>query len=257
MCAATWGYGADNGPSVWSRDYPKACGVRQSPVNIDKSKTEVSKPAHVLKANYAPEPNMGCTNNGLTFVATINGDDFISGGPLDTASYKLASFHFHWGSDDSKGSEHTINNEAFPAELHLVHWNYAKYSTFGEAAAADDGLSVLGVMLKAGEANAAMEQVCEALKNVTQAGSSYTLASPFNLEGLLPCDINKYFTYPGSLTTPPCHESVIWIVCQQPISCSKEQINTLRSLKTHQGDSLVNNFRPVMCLGNRTVCCSE
>lgn len=41
----------------------------------------------------------------------------ISGGPLETTPYKLHSFHFHWGSDDSHGSEHTIDNKSYPAEV--------------------------------------------------------------------------------------------------------------------------------------------
>ncbi|XP_029638145.1 carbonic anhydrase 2 [Octopus sinensis] len=257
MCAGTWGYRDDNGPSVWARDYPKAAGQRQSPVNIDSGSTKAVKHDHALKADYSPEPKMSCVNNGLTFVATINGDNFISGGPLDTKSYKLASFHFHWGSNDSHGSEHTINSQAYPAELHLVHWNYNKYDTFAEAAAADDGLSVLGVMLKIGEPNAALKQVCDAMEKVTSPATNFVMTSAFDLPGLLPGDINKFYTYPGSLTTPPCHESVTWIVCQETIGCSKEQLSTLRSLKDNDNNRLVNNFRPVMPLGNRTICCSN
>ena len=37
-----------------------------------------------------------------------------------------------------------------PLQLHLVHWNAKKYSTFGEAAAAPDGLAVVGVFLEVG-----------------------------------------------------------------------------------------------------------
>lgn len=40
---------------------------------------------------------------------------------------------------------------------------------------------------------------------------------------LLPKSL-EYWTYPGSLTTPPLYESVTWIVCKQPISVSSEQV---------------------------------
>ena len=45
----------------------------------------------------------------------------MSGGALD-GSYKLAQFHFHWGSSDAPGSEHLINGERYFAEIHLVHF---------------------------------------------------------------------------------------------------------------------------------------
>ena len=61
--------------------------------------------------------------------------------------YNLVQFHFHWGSEDSLGSEHAVNGEKADAELHLVHLN-SKYSDVTEALANKDGLAVLGIFLK-------------------------------------------------------------------------------------------------------------
>ena len=61
--------------------------------------------------------------------------------------YKLEQFHCHWGCTSDRGSEHTVDGRSFAGELHLVHWNSSKYSSFGEAAAYPDGLAVLGVFL--------------------------------------------------------------------------------------------------------------
>nr|KAF7392443.1 hypothetical protein H0235_017442 [Vespula pensylvanica] len=72
----------------------------------------------------------------------------LSGGPLMDDIYKLEQYHCHWGCSDSRGSEHTVDGQAFAGELHLVHWNTSKYKTFAEAAKASDGLAVLGVFLK-------------------------------------------------------------------------------------------------------------
>ena len=44
----------------------------------------------------------------------------IFGGPL-AFSYQLLQLHFHWGRRNGRGSEHTINGEKFPMEMHLVH----------------------------------------------------------------------------------------------------------------------------------------
>lgn len=46
-----------------------------------------------------------------------------------------------------------------PFQLHLVHWNAKKYSTFGEAAAAPDGLAVVGVFLEVGGGSPGLERV--------------------------------------------------------------------------------------------------
>ena len=40
-----------------------------------------------------------------------------------------------------------------------------------------------------------------------------------------------YWTYPGSLTTPPFYESVTWIVFREPIQISKEQVKSAAHLK--------------------------
>ena len=47
----------------------------------------------------------------LTLVAAV------SGGPLGDAVYKLVQFHMHWGCDDNKGSEHTVDGKSYPAEV--------------------------------------------------------------------------------------------------------------------------------------------
>ena len=60
-------------------------------------------------------------------------------------TFEFLQLHWHWGSVDSQGSEHTINGKKYPMEVHLVHWN-KKYSTVTEALKYSDGLAVLGFM---------------------------------------------------------------------------------------------------------------
>lgn len=47
-----------------------------------------------------------------------------------------------------------------------------------------------------------------------------------------PADSLGYWTYLGSLTTPPCNECVTWIVFKQTISITEEQVYTLKELNT-------------------------
>uniref|UniRef100_A0A8C9FKL7 Alpha-carbonic anhydrase domain-containing protein n=1 Tax=Pavo cristatus TaxID=9049 RepID=A0A8C9FKL7_PAVCR len=118
--------------------------------------------------------------------------------------------------------------------LHLVHWNAVVYPTFEEAVMEGDGLAVIGVFLK--------DTVIE-----------FDVFDPSCL--LPPCP--DYWTYAGSLTTPPLTESVTWIIKKQPIEVDENQLEAFRMLLfTSDGEEekrMVDNFRPLQPLMNRTV----
>lgn len=63
--------------------------------------------------------------------------------------------------------------------------------------------------------------------------------------------LRRYYRYDGSLTTPPCYESVIWTVVHEPIQLSLKQLNAFRSLQDEDKHILANTFRPVQPLGTR------
>merc|ERR1712098_165533 len=66
----------------------------------------------------------------------------------------------------------------------------------------------------------------------------------------------EFYSYAGSLTQPPCYESVLWINFLDPITFSQEQLDCLRQLSAStvsDEPKIVNNYRPVCPLGNRTV----
>ena len=65
--------------------------------------------------------------------------------------FRLAQFNGHWGSCETRGSEHTVNGQSFAAEIHLVFWNCA-YKKFEIAMKQPDGLAVIGVFLEQGAA---------------------------------------------------------------------------------------------------------
>ena len=55
---------------------------------------------------------------GTTLKVEPDGDSaVVAGGPLGKKQYLLDHFHFHWGSVDSRGSEHLLNGKAFAAEV--------------------------------------------------------------------------------------------------------------------------------------------
>ncbi|TNN01000.1 hypothetical protein fugu_012246 [Takifugu bimaculatus] len=170
----------------------------------------------------------------------------LKGGPLQD-QFRLCQFHFHWGESNAWGSEHTVDRRLFPAELHLVHWNSDKYSLFEEAVSGDNGLAVIGVFLKVGKRHEGLQKLVDALPAIRHKGSVVEFTR-FDPACLLPSNTEDYWTYHGSLTTPPLTESVTWIVMKQHIEVSHDQLAVFRSLLFTSAEeevqkSMVNNFR--------------
>ncbi|XP_014239068.1 carbonic anhydrase 2 isoform X2 [Trichogramma pretiosum] len=261
-----WDYSNQNGPSTWVDKFPMAAGSRQSPVNIETDRVETdhealsSKP---LRWKYPATASRAIVNPGYCWRVDTDGDGtYLTGGPLMDDVYKLEQYHCHWGCSDSRGSEHTVDGQAFAGELHLVHWNTTKYKTFAEAARAPDGLAVLGVFLKAGKAHEELEKIARLLPYVSHKDDNLPINESIDPSKLLPDD-NGYWTYLGSLTTPPCNESVTWILFKRYIEVSHHQLNVFRNLRKfprgeecpcHENHGVViNNFRPPLPLGNRVL----
>ncbi|KAL5280001.1 CA2 family protein [Megaselia abdita] len=262
--SATWGYTNENGPQNWSKLFPQASGHRQSPVNIESLKTQRGSQltdAKPLNWKYVPENTKSLVNPGYCWRVDVDGNGSeLSGGPLGDNLYKLEQFHCHWGCSDGQGSEHTVDGLSYSGELHLVHWNTTKYPSFGEAAKHPDGLAVLGVFFKAGAFHPEVEKVTKLLQFILHKGDRITLPDACDPGKMLPKS-SSYWTYEGSLTTPPCSESVIWIVFKEPVEISHGQLDAMRNLNCYDvkdecpcdnlKGKVINNFRPPLPLGNR------
>lgn len=251
-----WGYHKNNGPDTWADNFPVANGPRQSPIDIVPGEASYDAGLKPLNLKYDPSTSLDILNNGHSFQVTFADDtdsSTLRDGPI-SGTYRLKQFHFHWGASDDKGSEHTVAGTKYPAELHLVHWN-TKYASFAEAAGQPDGLAVVGVFLEIGEKNASLQKVLDSFQDIKAKGKQTTFVG-FDPTSLLPACLN-YWTYDGSLTTPPLLESVTWIVCKQPISVSSEQMAKFRCLLfSSEGEAeccMVDNYRPPQPLKGRSV----
>ncbi|XP_027851455.2 carbonic anhydrase 2 [Aphis gossypii] len=266
MTTDEWGYEEFNGPMVWPKLFPQAGGLLQSPVNIETSKStnDMTLKSKLLYWNYCPEMCTKIINTGYGWKVDATGGEGseLSGGPLGH-KYKLEQFHCHWGCTSSKGSEHTVDGMPYAGELHLVHWNCDKYNSFSEAIAHPDGLAVLGVFLQAGtESHNELEKIVSLIPQVALRNQTAEITNSIDPTNLLPEDVT-YWTYHGSLTTPPCSECVTWIMFKSPLEVSEKQLNAFRSMRTwtpeeccseaHGGPQLVNNYRPPLPLGNRVL----
>ncbi|XP_056594404.1 carbonic anhydrase 2 [Triplophysa dalaica] len=251
-----WGYAKHNGPHKWCESFKIANGPRQSPIDIIPESASYDSSLKPLTLKYDPSTSLEILNNGHSFQVTFADDEdssTLTGGPI-SGIYRLKQFHFHWGDGDEKGSEHTVDGKCYPAELHLVHWN-TKYSSFAEAADKPDGLAVVGVFLEIGAENAQLQKILVALDSIQCKGTQNSFAN-FDPSVLLPSSLD-YWTYPGSLTTPPLYESVSWIVCKESISISSAQMETFRSLRFSEEEEeaccMVNNYRPPQPLKGRAI----
>ena len=212
--AIHWGYEGAGAPENWGRLSPEytLCGTgqRQSPIDI---RDGIRVDLEPIQFDYRPS-RFRVVDNGHTVQVSLAGGSLS----LLGKSYQLIQFHFH------RPSEEMVDGKAFDMVAHLVHRS-------------DDGkLAVLAVLLERGDENPFIQTVWNNLpleKNMEVAPPSLTL-DPLQL---LPENRN-YYTYMGSLTTPPCSEDVLWLVLKQPQSISAEQLAIFARLYK-------NNARPV------------
>jgi len=136
-------------------------------------------------------------------------------------------------------SEHTIDGTYSPGELHLV--TRVKAGESDHCDSQESGcLAVLGIRLAfKGEgyrSNAALETLFSVMPRSKGEEHGVIHDASLNLDNLLP-DSLEYYTYLGSLTTPPCSEIVTWIVFANPIRISTILVNAHQLLvATAPGD---------------------
>jgi hypothetical protein len=165
--------------------------------------------------------------------------------------YNLVQIHFH------TPSEHTFGGGYYDAEAHIVHQNPLNTKQY----------LVLGVMLQASASNISNSNNLF-LNSIWNAGGSNILTGQqTNIEEsstylnpyaqfLPPSTI--HYVYNGSFTTPPCTQGVQWVVYDEVVQVSQDDIYLLRSavkaLKTNAVSLAGNNNRGVTFpLNGRTI----
>jgi carbonic anhydrase len=227
-----WGYedSAESvGPAKWGTlagDATCSTGKQQTPISLS---TGAATPEDLPNLVFGYKPSaLSIINNGHTLQETYAAGSTLSRvGGRDT--WTLAQFHFH------APSEHTLDGTSYPLEIHLVHVDAA-----GKPAA------VVGVFIRAGKENAALARAFQSLP--AKEGDKEVLAGEtIDAGALLPAD-KTFFTYTGSLTTPPCTEGITWYVLKTPIEMSPAQIAAYSKL-----EHLEHTNRPIQSLGGRVV----
>ncbi len=197
---AHWSYSGDGGPAEWGKLRPEfsACakGQRQSPIDI---RGGIRVDLEPIKFQYRPS-GFNVVDNGHTVQANIgHGNSIEVGG----RRYDLVQFHFH------RPSEERINGKQFELVAHLVHKD------------PEGRLAVVAVLMDQGKQHPMVQLVWNSLP--LEKNEEYPSAVPLDMNLMLPED-RRYYTYMGSLTTPPCSEGVLWLVLKQPAQLSAEQL---------------------------------
>ena len=220
-----WSYSGRSGPAHWAemdRQFT-ACGAGKSQSPIDISTKKIHRAAlPPLDFNYKPSA-LHIIDNGHSIQANVDPGSSLRVGD---DSYDLVQLHFH------HPSEERLDGKRFEMEAHLVHRD------------SKGKLAVVAVLLDRGSENAMVETLWQHLPGKRELESSPNGVSIDPAE-LIPPN-HSYFTYIGSLTTPPCSEGVRWLVLKSPQTLSKQEIATFAA-------HYPNDARPIQQLNHRNV----
>ncbi|HUL19556.1 MAG TPA: carbonic anhydrase family protein [Steroidobacteraceae bacterium] len=198
----SWSYAGETGPSHWaSEDLSyRVCGTGryQSPIDIKNATPKALSP---IAFDYQPIP-LTVTDTGHTM--QVSAPPGSGGITVGEERYELVQFHFH------RPSEESINGKRFQMEVHLVHKN------------ARGELAVVSVLLRGGNSNPVLREVFD---NLPPSGQKEASVPGVTLDPtqLLP-KVRGYYTFEGSLTTPPCSEHVRWFVLRRAMQASSGEI---------------------------------
>lgn len=211
-------------------NYPYAectIGTTQTPVDIGTTKTE--RILNGLTVNWQPFPGDYFNTGYGIQVQPYAGD--LNAGTLKIGkdSYDLIQLHVH------EPAEHAVNGALYSAEMHFVH------------ARVDGRLAVLGVFVTlANASNSEFQKILDNMPNTPGVKTHNKSSVVINLKKLLPNGNGRFFTYSGSLTTPPCSAGVGWYIYETPLAISPGQYDQLKSF-------YFGNNRQLQPLNTRTL----
>jgi carbonic anhydrase len=201
-----WSYDGNSGPDSWGRLKPDyalcASGHNQSPIDL---RDGIAVDLEPIQFFYRPA-SYRVVDTGRHLQMTVYGGGFN----LLGKNYELVRVVFH------RPSEFTVDGKTYDMDAQLVHKS-------------DDGKqAIVTVLLEKGNENPVIQM---ALNNVPldKGGELAPPGQSVDVGQLLP-ENRRYFTFMGSLTTPPCSEDVLWLVLKQARAVSPEQLAIFQRL---------------------------
>lgn len=231
--APEWGYDcADGPPFLWGERFP-LCGEGEAQSPIDVSTTgSVWERLAPLEPEYGTA-DVEVVNNGHTIEVEVPEGKAVL--RVGGQAYRLVQFHWH------TPSEHWLDGERYPMELHMVHAGQA-------------GRMVVGALIEEGEANRELAKIWAVLP---ERPGDHAAVADFAVWKLLPEHSSSSrltsYRYSGSLTTPPCDEGISWALLAEPVTLSTEQIGAFRALFFGTEGFPAGNARPLQPRNGRIV----
>ena len=217
-----WSYEGEGSPANWGKLKGEfatcATGRRQSPIDIREGIRVDLEP---IQFDYK-RTQFRVVDNGHTIQVNVGEGSTIS---ILNRIYQLRQFHFH------RPAEERINGKAFDMVIHLEHRD-------------DQGkIAMVAVLLEKGAENPLIQTLWNNMP--LEVNQDVIPSIAIDLNGLLP-ENRGYYTYMGSMTTPPCTEDVLWMVFKQPLPVSAEQVGIFSRLYK-------NNARPIQPANSRLI----
>ncbi len=219
-----WGYSGAGAPENWASISEEnarcAEGTQQSPIDITGYEKGDSPP---ISFSYRKEAE-SVSNVGTSVYAKYPTGNRLGFGER---TYQLETVTPH------TPSEHHIDGRSYPLELQLLH-----SQVFGDVA-------VVSLLFDIGEANPVVQEIID---NAPSSVSTSEVTGVLNARGYMTRDIG-YYSYKGSMTTPPCSEPVDWFIMLEVGTVSQEQVDALKALTGE-------NNRPIQPAGGREIATS-
>lgn len=224
-----FGYSGSGAPEHWGdlATEWKTCktGTQQSPIDLPKGTSKKADAPAKLTVDYKAPLPLVVVNTGYQVKVEAPSDNSITVGG---ARYDLLQFHMH------SPSEHTVAGKHLDFELHLVHKSAA-----GQ-------LAVLGIMFDKGASSGALGELMGKLPQAKASKAEPVEGKPVDIASLVSLK-EGYWHYPGSLTTPPCSEGVLFFIQKKTLTMTEGDIAKYVTLF---GGS---TSRPVYPLGDRKI----
>jgi len=211
----------------WDYESQEPCvGTNQSPVDLPAA-GNVANQGDTLEVSYTPvdASKVKIKNTGRALKINAAFGELI----LPDGVYEAKQFHIHCP------SEHTVEGKNYPCEMQIVHQR--------RSAAGTDGLAIIAIMLQQAKTlglNADTGRELAFFRRIG-LGNRLGLPAPGQAKPIanIPLDLNTafrrqlsggYWHYQGSLTSPPCSETVRWYVMKQPAAIAEEMYENFKIL---------------------------
>nr|XP_012228901.1 PREDICTED: carbonic anhydrase 1-like [Linepithema humile] len=233
---------------------------RQSPIDISRVAVWTKKYPPLLLTNYwSDDGTAKLTNTGKTVNVELADRKMpiMRGGPLKDDEYQFMNVQFRWGLSNSQGAEHSIDNTWYSMEAQVMHWN-TRYGSIEKCYEKPDGIAMLSYLMQVVGCsgipdNPTFTPITDKLLGIKRTNSIVNITPDCLRWMKYACMSPGYYTYSGSLTFPPYHECVTWIVVPNAIRISRCQIEAFRSLYNYKWERIVRNHRSQHRLHGRRI----